>query len=363
LSHRQETPRFSPHSSGSNLQQVKLSEAPCKWKTEHQQCGTSIQTTAASGSSVTTDAASASDSSFSCPSSARQHLTAGVHTLQGHKACMPGCPNQDAHLIVQITPNLMLAAIFDGHGRHGHHTSARVRGVFEQQARFLAAARSSEDLVESLRNIFLWLQKALEQEGLAHYSGTTATVALIDSVANVVTVAHVGDSSLAVVKGATADGRTTDHVVDEVAERRILAHGGEVTVSKVSNTNTRRICAKGSKFPGLAMARSLGDQEAQRLGASFEPEFTFLPLQAGSSVVVASDGVWDMLDPAAAASYLAGASAAQPERGASDLARMLVAEARSRYALGGDVDDITAIVVQAAPQLLAPESRDRTRSH
>jgi serine/threonine protein phosphatase PrpC len=275
---------------------------------------------------------------------------------------MPGCPNQDAHLVVQITPNLMLAAVFDGHGRHGHHTSARVRGVFEQQARFLAAARSSEDLVESLRNIFLWLQKALEQEGLAHYSGTTATVALIDSVANLVTVAHVGDSSLAVVKGARADARTTDHVVDEVAERRILAHGGEVRVAKVSNTEVRRIFAKGSKYPGLAMARSLGDQEAQRLGASFEPEFSFLPLQAGSSVVVASDGVWDMLDPAAAASYLAGASAAQPERGASDLARMLVAEARSRYALDGDVDDITAIVVQAAPQFVAPESRDRTRS-
>jgi serine/threonine protein phosphatase PrpC len=110
---------------------------------------------------------------------------------------------------------------------------------------------------------------------------------------------------------------------------------------------TRRIYAKGSEFPGLAMARSLGDLEAQRLGASFEPEFTSLHFDcARHTLVVASDGVWDVVRPSVVAAHLAASTA---HAHAGDLACAIVEEARKRYPSHGDRDDITAVVVKAKP--------------
>jgi serine/threonine protein phosphatase PrpC len=142
-----------------------------------------------------------------------------------------------------------------------------------------------------------------------------------------------------------------EHRVDKFAEQRVLAHGGEVRVGKVGDVETRRIFARGSNFPGLAMARCLGDQEAQRLGASCEPEFTFLPFDSRNTLVVASDGVWDMLSPSETAVRLARA----PGRGvgkerAGELACAIVCDARKLYPMNGDIDDITAVVVQAMPE-------------
>merc|ERR1712151_1311334 len=96
-------------------------------------------------------------------------LTAGAYTIQGKKLRFPSWPNQDVHLVVPITSDLMLVAIFDGHGREGHRSASRVRSLFEQNASLLAMTEG-EALLEVFRSLFRYAQRDLELEGLAHYS-------------------------------------------------------------------------------------------------------------------------------------------------------------------------------------------------
>jgi len=314
---------------------------------EVSESGLSVQTTAAGG-------LLAGAHSPYCPH-VQYKLTAGACTQKGWKRRRPNCPNQDVQLVVPISSNLMLVGMFDGHGRDGHRSASCVRDLFAHNAKILASL-SGTALIEEFRRLFRCAQATLEEHGLAHYSGTTATVAVVDTIAGLVFVAHVGDSSLVVLKGLEVMGATKDHRVDANAEYRVIAHGGEVRTGMVGDTKTRRIYAQGSEFPGLAMARCLGDQEAQRLGASHDPEFNFLPFCSQSTLVVASDGVWDMLLPHEVGSLTAnaavGAGPASPAGGeeiVGTLANMIVTEARSRYSTATDIDDISAVVVRAMP--------------
>merc|ERR1719387_1224713 len=119
------------------------------------------------------------------------------------------------------------------------------------------------------------------------------------------------------VGASEEEHRTADHVVDSDAERRVTARGGEVRSFAVSGIMARRVCKRGSSFPGLAMSRALGDAVAQELGVIAVPEVsTDLPFPPGSSLVLASDGVWDQVPTAEAA-----AAAAKAVDGAEAVAR------------------------------------------
>lgn len=282
-------------------------------------------------------------------------LTAGAHTLHGQKTRHPGWPNQDVDLVVPLNEELMLVAVFDGHGQHGHFTAARLRSIFDQHATSLARL-PQKALTEALADLFHLAQETLLSENLAHWSGATGTVAMVDSRAGTVTVAHVGDSTLVICNGDKVVATTKDHKVDSVAERRILAHGGEVRC-QVGET-VRRIFGKGSDFPGLAMARALGDQEAQKLGCSFEPEFTYMTFKPGDTLIVASDGLWDVMSHQQVAAHITAAgSRSYAEDRSATVVTSLVTTARRCYNPAGDIDDITAVVVQAAPNDPTPAGR------
>jgi len=287
-------------------------------------------------------------------------LVAGAFTRQGRKSQFPYFPNQDVHLVVPLRSDTMMVAIFVGHGLEGHRSACCVRDLFERRAQSLSLL-SGWSRVEAFEALFRQAQQLLIQEGLAHYSGTTATVAMIDIKIGFAFVAHVGDSTLAVTKGSQVIATTKDHRVDQSVESRVVAHGGEVRT--VGTCKTRRICARGSDLPGLAMARCLGDQEAHGLGASCEPEFNFLPFCSESTLVVASDGVWDVLSPKEAAFYASGTASGNLVEGfgafeerCGSLARTIVDEARRRCSTAVNIDDITALIVKAAPLFCMTDS-------
>merc|ERR1712203_1158098 len=103
---------------------------------------------------------------------------------------------------------------------------------------------------------------------------------------------------------------------------------------------------KGEGVPGLAMSRSLGDTKVHAVGVLSEPsiqtsiEFTF-----GNILVLASDGLWEKINSEGVV------AAALHAHGDSEAAALgLAVEARSRWLReGGDVDDITVLVVHATP--------------
>lgn len=280
---------------------------------------------------------------FQASGSRPQRLVACSATLKGYKQRSPECPNQDSKLVMDLGSGRLLAAIFDGHGQNGHVVSNRGREVFEQHAQRLAAA-SPQDMGRVLAAGFADAQQVVMRENLAMLSGSTATVALIDIVAKRATVASVGDSKLVV---ATAEGvafETSDHRIDDTSAATIAKHGGEVRVVD----GAKRIFLRGEDFPGLAMSRSLGDAEAASVGLSSVPDVQEVPLAPGWVVVLASDGVWDMLSAKAVAAGLFSPSKPPNE----ELAGALVGEARRRWDVhptATHVDDITAVVVcQAA---------------
>lgn len=285
----------------------------------------------------------------------RQHIAAilvGVHTREGRKLCNPGWLNQDAHLVIPLGATRILVAVFDGHGQFGHLVAARVREVFVQMVPEIVPKAPCKlgdaEAGAALVRLFALAQQSLlaefdaQDELLARFSGTTATVALVDSAAGTVAFAHVGDSALLLTSGGQAVLRTVDHVVDSEAERRILARGGEVRALTISGITARRVCLPGSRFPGLAMSRALGDLVAQDLGVLSEPQVsTGVPFTPETSLIIASDGVWEKVSVGTAALLVEQSSEPQ------GAAWSLVEKSRARWQDAGDVDDITAVVVRA----------------
>lgn len=270
-------------------------------------------------------------------------LVARMSSLQGLKQNLPGCPNQDSHVIVDNLPNgRVMVAVFDGHGREGHRVSHRCSEFFAQQAESLGAL-DGQELSDELVRVFAMAHDVLEQEGSARWSGTTATVAIVSLVAGNAIVAHVGDSTLMISNGTSVEFVSRDHRIEGSEEQRISERGGEVRTAVISGVTARRVYLPGKSLPGLAMSRALGDVEAHSLGVLSFPDVKLVPFGPSSTLVVASDGVWDRFPPHQVADFLVRG---QNQR-ASALASGIVNEARSRWPGPDDVDDITAIVVRA----------------
>lgn len=282
-------------------------------------------------------------------------LRVGSDTLPGRKAHKTDWTNQDASLAIPLGCTRMLVGVFDGHGEQGHEISASVSMLFSRFAD--ALAKMAEDqrvnpeasVPRQMAHLFAMAQDGLERGGLAEWSGTTATLALIDAEAGVVICAHVGDSRMVICHQQKVLFETVDHDIDDIAECRMAAAGGEVRQMLVSGIDARRVFLKGTDVPGLAMSRALGDAQARGVGVISEPEIsTCLQLPSQSAVIVASDGVWEKVTSQEAAAITAAALKLNGgEQGASIAAKALVSEARSRWIQqGGDVDDITAVVIE-----------------
>lgn len=260
----------------------------------------------------------------------------GVATKEGVKRGHPGWMNQDSTLVVELPGDRMMACVFDGHGHEGAVVSGRLRELFTEVGRDLFSSGATSS---AFRQLFRRAQATLKKEGHCRHSGSTAVCAVFDFNAKTVMFGSVGDSTGLLVRTGEIVHMTSDHKFDSAEETRIHACGGEIrTVSGVT-----RIFAPGQNHPGLAMSRAFGDLEAQDLGVSAEPDVSAaLPFDSGSCVVLASDGVWDVLPPAVAATQTTTQETPQ------HMAQSLVTKARARWpAMLRDIDDISAVVVKA----------------
>lgn len=264
----------------------------------------------------------------------------------GRKKANSEAPNQDAHLVLPLSLGVLLVAVFDGHGHLGHQSAARARGLVEKTAHATwTTGTGSRSGASAMAAMFRHVHETLVVEGLAHLSGTTATVALIDASKGTAIVAHVGDSTLLAWSSADhLDFSSREHRVDEQVQARVVANGGEIRQGTTYDGRpTTRIFRRGSEFPGLNMARSLGDQEAHDLGVTSDPDTTVFDFRVGSTMVVASDGLWDQVPLLTVQQQVIAAHGQEP----TALAGALVAGARRRCRPEDDIDDITAIVVRA----------------
>ena len=292
---------------------------------------------------------------LSRPSSSSSPLAAGISSAA--KSWKP-------------SPKLSLFAVFDGHG-----------GPYAADFAAKSLARHLVDACdallarpcETLRSAFLSCDEEFVRE---HHTrsrtGTTALAVVLDAAACVLHIANAGDCRAVVCQGNTAVRLTQDHKPNDTVERdRIRKAGGivgfDASEADLLNSPPSRVyTSKG--VGGLSVARAIGDAFLKNVPGrppvgngsliTAEPDVACFPLTLPSAdltmntalnasahrfLIIACDGVWDVLSDQEAVDAVVCALA---EHGDSAAPAQAACDALVALAFQcGSADNLTAIVV------------------
>lgn len=282
-----------------------------------------------------------------------------LFTQQGQKGI-----NQDAMIVWEdfISDDVTFLGVFDGHGPYGHLVARRVRDVlpvkllsyyhsfrsrkarskpscFRSSSRKYEAADSTsscfiENQLDTLwRDVFLKSYKVMDKE--LHSAGNLdcfcsgSTAVTILKQGTTLFIANIGDSR-AILGSRDSNGSmmalqlTVDLKPDLPKEaERIKECNGRVFAMR-DEPDVSRVWLPHDNAPGLAMARAFGDFCLKNYGVISVPEFARRDLtERDLFIVLASDGVWDVLSNEEVVRIV---SSAQPR----SLAGRFVVEAAAR---------------------------------
>lgn len=288
-------------------------------------------------------------------------VCAGVCSMQGVRPT-----NEDAHILMcdwyQTQKPAALFAVLDGHGGAAVANHAALHLAEEFREELDSHGWVSEDArCGAAECAFLALDRRLVRELGAervHNCGSTCITGVIwpegdsstgsgDSHYRLL-LANLGDSRGILARGGGLIGETMDHKPDAPnEERRIREAGGEVITFCGLSTGPARVDGL------LACARAFGDH-CFKADASIPPEkqkvsplpeiyeFTCLP---GDVIILACDGVFDVLTSAEVAALVCNELPIGNSVAAADLA--IVAKAVANEALKrGTMDNVTCLIVQ-----------------
>ena len=269
------------------------------------------------------------------------------------RAGFNGHPNQDRSIVVSpyllggstssspSSPHDFLMALFDGHGERGQVTSELAvktyPSLLAKKMESVPINADGDGFDETkLREAATAAYKEIDDTS-APVSGAGATATSILRVGNRIYHINTGDSQSFLgyyIKSKKESGVafiTTEHKPHLPEEKaRIEAMGGTVMLPPPAppgvklKMSSRVFCMLPNGMQlGLAMSRSIGDPEAGKLGVIPTPDITVLNLlnvrndiatKAGIDAtdvemfaVVASDGIYDHVEPDEVASVLASA--------------------------------------------------------
>ncbi|XP_009766317.1 putative protein phosphatase 2C 1 [Nicotiana tabacum] len=248
--------------------------------------------------------------------------TSCIFTQQGRKGV-----NQDAMIVWEdfMSEDVTFCGVFDGHGPHGHLVARKVRDALPLKLKSLLQSfesnRSENPQVETVdpdkdqvtsdkvvtqwKDAFLQSYKAMDKELRSQpnldcfCSGSTA-VTLIKQGSNLY-MGYIGDSRAILASKDENDSMvavqlTVDLKPDLPREaERIKQCKGRVFALQ-DEPEVHRVWLPYDNAPGLAMARAFGDFCVKEYGVISMPEFSHRVLtERDQFIVLASDGVWDVL--------------------------------------------------------------------
>lgn len=288
---------------------------------------------------------------------------ASVFSKRGQKGV-----NQDCCIVWEefgCQSDMIFCGIFDGHGPWGHYVAKSVRQKMPSSLlcnwqETVAQASLDPDLdLESEKKhhrFDIWKHSYLKtcvavdrelgnnRKIDSFYSGTTALTVVRQG--EHLVIANVGDSR-AVLATASDDGTlvavqlTVDFKpnLPQEAERITQCNGRVFCLH--DEPGVHRVWLPDDESPGLAMSRAFGDYCIKGFGLISLPEVTQRNITGKDQfIVLASDGVWDVISNQEAVEIVSSA----PERGQS--AKLLVEcamRAWKRKRRGIAMDDISAI--------------------
>ena len=194
---------------------------------------------------------------------------------------------EDFHLIID---NFMSSnkkgyfSLFDGHGidciEPIKYATCRFPNILIENLQ-----NSNYNIEQSLINSFKKIDDELKKYSQIENCGSTATIILIDKELNLIYSANVGDSkSILINKNKTYKNLTTEHKVESNYEEneRIKKLGG--------------LIFNGRLFGQLVLSRALGDFSLKNNGLISIPSIHKILLNEDDCfIVIASDGIWDVL--------------------------------------------------------------------
>ncbi|KAE8654842.1 putative protein phosphatase 2C 52 [Hibiscus syriacus] len=299
--------------------------------------------------------------------------TSCIFTQQGRKGI-----NQDAMIVWEdfMSDDVTFCGVFDGHGPQGHLVAHKVRdalplkllssmhsyqsGQHESRGSCFKGNSngkdSDEDIFAEDRLKFLWREafmksyKAMDKELRSHpnldcfCSGSTAVTIVKQGPS--LFMGYIGDSR-AIMGSKNNNGSmvsiqlTVDLKPDLPREaERIKKCKGRVFAMQ-DEPEVHRVWLPFDDAPGLAMARAFGDFCLKEYGVISIPEFSHrLLTDSDQFIVLASDGVWDVLSNEEVVEIVSSA----PTR--SSAARALVDSAARQWTLKyptSKMDDCTAV--------------------
>jgi serine/threonine protein phosphatase PrpC len=117
------------------------------------------------------------------------------------------------------------------------------------------------------------------------FAGTTAAIVVIAD--DQIYTANVGDSRVILIESGRAKRLSVDHKATAAPERRaIVARGGRVIQGRVNGI--------------LMLSRAIGDGEIAKF-ITCEPFMTVTPFRDDYKLIIACDGVWDVMSDQQAA--------------------------------------------------------------
>lgn len=295
--------------------------------------------------------------SFTLPSAAtgRQPVV-GIATIAGTAGGKTKQNEDSAIQTLGLTEDdVNLFAVFDGHGPNGQKVAQYIAANYPEVLRgALYDYEGSPPSIALTESFYRMDEMCWTNLGVDPLSQSGATGTVVVQRGGGLLVGSIGDSR-AILGGPGRKLRvlTKEHnPADKVERARIEASGGEVSVfdgePPVDVSGVGRVFMAGYEGPGLATSRSFGDLLAKQVGVTAEPEFASdAALKGGHVLIVASDGVWDVLDDNTALTStleFVGEQDAETAAGVLVDASRIVWESRPGAA-EGRIDDITALVV------------------
>ncbi|WOL01415.1 putative protein phosphatase 2C 33 isoform X1 [Canna indica] len=267
--------------------------------------------------------------------------TASIFTQQGKKGV-----NQDAMIVWEnfgCRNDTVFCGVFDGHGPNGHVVAKKVRDILPLKLRaswkVIDESRSvgfeeknkNPKFATTLKDSFIKAFKIMDKELRLHpdidsfYSGSTA-VTLVKQGQDLI-IGNIGDSRAVL---ATRDKNNSLVAVQLTMDlkpnlpreaERIRRCRGRV-FSLHDEPDVARVWLPHGDFPGLAMSRAFGDFCLKDYGLISVPEISYRCItEKDEFIVLATDGVWDVLSNKEVVDIVASA----PSR--SSAARCLVESA------------------------------------
>ncbi len=293
-----------------------------------------------------------------CLAATSEPLLSSSTSLLNDTACAAWDGDRDENQDVGFFPDgdvaIKLFCVFDGHGVGGQ-VAAQFgvddlvrRVVFHRMC--LQDPQNEGHVQESLRTAFAETQKALLELLTLRKLECGSTVVLAQVVGSLIIVANVGDSRAVLIRKENDDWNTValseDHSFNRPDEcKRIQdTSKGEIVVGA---GNMKRV-VPGGGFPreeikrqalALNMTRAIGHPVLSQYGVSPEPEFRRSVIGPGDRLILASDGLWDVMQNEEAALFCSYRSSA------SKCAQGLLKVARSKYQKNRMRADNTTICV------------------